>query len=408
MKKLFILILSSLSIYAFSNDFFNQKKEANRIKIPRRFFELEVNADFGGSNNLIGLKDFFTKELVIDINKTTEALPSQGFLLNFFLTPNVNMNLCLKNGLEIGLNTGLDLQANSNISKKLFEFIANGNSLNETISFTANLDADAFAFASTTVGLDLFGFHIKASPTLFTPLLFATTKDTSASFINDANGKIIASVSTTAQLFTAFKFDESYTPTTPNLNFGFDIEGSIERKIFETLQAQIYTRIPLVPGRLPYYSEIKMNAKYEIDGILSLFYSEQKGTPSFESTNSGFSDSSLFINRPFRLGAQVAWRPFGKWCTFGALLGFGVKAPFSEYAIFYPEYKLYNEAMLLNILGINLTSMYMNRTFIHQVGAIINLRVVELDVGISAQGTSLLQSFSLSGAGAYVAVKVGF
>ena len=55
-----------------------------------------------------------------------------------------------------------------------------------------------------------------------------------------------------------------------------------------------------------------------------------------------------------------------------------------------------------------LSTEYRDQLFIHQIGATLNVRVLQLDVGISSQSASFKKSFEVSGVGAYAYITMGF
>ena len=128
----------------------------------------------------------------------------------------------------------------------------------------------------------------------------------------------------------------------------------------------------------------------------------------FDSGEKIYGKEKYWISRPFRTGAEIAWRPFGNWMKFGALLGLGVKYPWTSEAKPYIEYKGTVEASLFNILGINFSSSYINEVFVHQAGFMLNCRVLEIDCGVSAQGANFKKSCQGSGFGAYTGIRIGW
>ena len=93
---------------------------------------------------------------------------------------------------------------------------------------------------------------------------------------------------------------------------------------------------------------------------------------------------------------------------FNALLGFGVKYPWTEDAKAYVEYKASVETSIFNVIGVNFSSAYLNEVFIHQAGFMLNCRVLEFDFGVSAQGANFKKSCLGSGLGVYTGLRIGW
>jgi outer membrane protease len=119
------------------------------------------------------------------------------------------------------------------------------------------------------------------------------------------------------------------------------------------------------------------------------------------------------VNRPFRLGAEVAWRPFSKnWFTLTGSAGIAATNPFGadfDWATsLYPEYSVSADVTLVYVFGFNATSSYINHMFTQSLGFKLNLRLLELDVSIASSSADFLKSWTLAGATAYAGVKFGF
>lgn len=131
-------------------------------------------------------------------------------------------------------------------------------------------------------------------------------------------------------------------------------------------------------------------------------------TKSTEYSGLTYNSSEYYLHRPFKMGAQAVWRPFGKWCTFNSLLGFAVRNPFSSDAEFFMEYDFGVNFTILHILGFDISTSYENQIFMHSVGVILNFRLIEVNASVVCQGGNFVQSFKGTGAGCVIAVKIGF
>lgn len=403
------------------DEILDKKNEAlsnNRIEQPKRLFELGFLMNTNFSNNYFNANEMLVENLVIDLKKMADEMPEKGFNLNANFISNFYMNLNLNNGIHIGSSFGVESYGYLNVSKELFDFLGKGNSMNEKLSFDADLRSDAFFYMDLAVGFDLLGFHLELIPSVFLPLIHATTDNVNGYFENDKNGKISAMASADVLIysFTDMKpifdnnFDINKIMDSIKEGWGFDLSSTLEHKIFDSLNGCVYSRIPIVPGQLNYSTKMTIKASFDVDKVSDII--NKKFNNDFKISDKVYGRETFNLNRPLRVGTKVSWQPFGKWCTFGGLLGFGIKSPFMADAYGYAEYDLSVGLDFFvkkwNLLGINLSSSYLNEVFCHSVGLMLNFHVVEIDAGVSAVGGSFESSFKGAGLGAYILLAFGW
>lgn len=391
------------------------KKEKKVFDIPRRIFEIGFDANFGISNNYFATADILKKELEIDLRKIADEIDTKGLSFDFIFSSDFFMNLNLKNGVSVGLSSGIESSGNGLVSKEVFEFLGYGNDLNETISVDGNVDASVFAYTKTDVTFFIKNFRVNFGPAVFFPLVHVETSKFDSNFLNSSNGAIQAEVVATYKInscmplesFFENEYSDLFNLNNMDFTMGFDLSGSVEHQIFETLMGRAYMRLPIVPGSMGNAVSSTLEMRYGADDLFDMIKNDDDNLH-FDSGEKTYSKEKYWISRPFRTGAEIAWRPFGKCVKFGALLGFGVKYPWTGEAKGYIEYEGSFEASLFNILGVNLSTAYMSEIFIHQAGFMLNCRVLEFDFGVSAQGANLEKSFKGSGFGAYSGIRIGW
>ncbi len=391
------------------------KKEKKVFDIPRRIFEIGFDANFGISNNYFATADILKKELEIDLRKIADEIDPKGLSFDFIFSSDFFMNLNLKNGVSVGLSSGIESSGNGLVSKEVFEFLGYGNDLNETISVDGNVDVSVFAYTKTDVTFFIKNFRVNFGPAVFFPLVHVETSKFDSNFLNSSNGAIQAEVVATYKInscmplesFFENEYSDLFNLNNMDFTMGFDLSGSVEHQIFETLMGRAYMRLPIVPGSMGNAVSSTLEMRYGADDLFDMIKNDDDNLH-FDSGEKTYSKEKYWISRPFRTGAEIAWRPFGKCVKFGALLGFGVKYPWTGEAKGYIEYEGSFEASLFNILGINLSTAYMSEIFIHQAGFMLNCRVLEFDFGVSAQGANLEKSFKGSGFGAYTGIRIGW
>lgn len=388
---------------------------AYNMDIPKRFLELGVDVDFGISNNYFAAKEMLKKEVVVDFAEMAGKLGDKGLQFDGMLNASGFMNLNLKNGISVNAKTGYESNGKGSISKELFDFIGNGNSMNETLSVDGDMNLDMFAYTSADVKFDLKDFRIGVGLGLFVPLMHVEATNTRAYFQNGPDGSIVTKATAGFKINSCCDMqpvleDGFSMPSVTGENgatVGVDLNGSVEKEIFNSLTARGYMRLPIVPGSLKEVAYASYDMNYSADTVISMV---QGGGDNFdlEEGDKIYGSEKYWISRPFHMGAEVAWRPFGQYVTFGGLLGFGVKYPWTSEATGFAEYRLSIDASIFNMLGLNLSTSYMNEVFVQQVGLMLNFRVLEIDVGVSSQGADFAKSCAGSGIGAFAAVKIGW
>ena len=410
MKKLISLLFSAVFFFCFSNI---SVFALERMDFKNRIFEIGFDADFGLSNNYFAANDFLKEELTVELNKMASELDDNGLKFNFLFATSFFTRLNLKNGVSVALSTGLDSYGTGNISKELFEFLSDGNELNETLETDGSLDANMFFYVTNDVEFELLGFRVGISPSVFVPVLHAEAKNINAKFTNDSSGNIDMELSagikfnSPADLQSLFD-DKSADFLLKSLSsgWGFDLSSSLEHQITRTLAGRGYIRIPIVPGHTTYSAFANYTTTYHADDVIDLV--SNGGELNNNADDIVYDEEKIWISRPFRTGGEICWKPFGRHVSFNALLGFGVKYPWTNDAKGYFEYKAGIDARLFNILGVKMSTAYLKEVFIHQVGFMMNFRVIELNCVVSAQGANFIPSCRGSGIGAYVGVCFGW
>ena len=75
---------------------------------------------------------------------------------------------------------------------------------------------------------------------------------------------------------------------------------------------------------------------------------------------------------------------------------------------FYVDYSVAGRLSLWNILSLSLSHSYMDEIFKNEIALALNIRLAEVDAGVSFQSPSFTKSFTGAGVGAFVTVCVGF
>lgn len=426
MKKIICLLMTAIIATSafFANNFFSS-----------RIFEVEVNAPVGVSNDALSLNDILVKDLVIDLKKINDNLPEKGMTLGVIANPNVSLDLNIL-GFSIGATVGVNANAKIGIGKDLFEFLGNGYNAGETMN-VALVDpyADVFAYVEAPIGINTKKFSLSVIPTVFVPLVSLDDTTINAKLTNGATGELRANIKADANIYTN-KILTSFIPAnggqpgsnpaeggsapapsdpspTPNIDFnqvmqyaGLDVGFDVGVPITKHLDIRADGRIPIMPGKM----DAKVNVKAEMDIDTSLKEmssgSFKPEAPNYLMTTSEL-ETPIEVSRPLKFHAYVDYNPVNVLeLTAGA--GLGVRHPGSDSVSYYPEYYASVGVNLIDLLKASVSTEYTDEVFIHSLSAVLNLRFLEVDAGVSLQSPTFARSFDAAGLGANVSVIVGF
>lgn len=380
---------------------------------PRRKIEFSLEGQAAVSNNYFTTGEFLVKNVVVNLRKIADNMPSSGWSLDAAVDAKtaVNINLSEKNRFSFFMD--VDGTGSGNIEKELFELIGYGNDLDKTYDITGKAFADVF-WETGFSWRRKFGdkLAITFTPAVYSPLVFMKASDTSVTIRANSAGSMTAEADAKLNIYSAFPHDissgDNYFSYLANAA-GFDMSVSGEYPLYDRLDVGGYIHIPVIPGRTKYLSTSTAYANYVVNNVLSDIrknndlLTHDSGTKDWE-----YSEETKNINRPLRIGAQAAYRPFGSWLTLSPMLGYECRYPFMSEAVSSVEYNLAASVLFKNILGAHLSTGLINQVFIQEFGTMLNMRVFELDTSFSLQGRSFVNCFRGSGFGAKIGLKFGF
>lgn len=409
MKKLFSIFVLSIvfACSAFSYGFFSN-----------RFFEIKFDTSLGLSNNTIALDDILQKNLVIDLGKIAEEMPSSGFNVTASgdIFGGIGVNIL---GIHAGVDLGLDLFTKFTIADGIFDLLGTGNvdedGNRKAIDVGMNFEGQSFAHIDANAAFKLGKLKFDFTPSIFAPLFHLTTDNSYIKLNNTDDAEFTMDVKTAGLLYLSNElsdFTNFDIGTITNKMFnslGFDITASVGYQLFGPLTLIGNIRIPMAPGHLNY----KYGVSYE-ESIATSFEEIMAGNmPSLNPTLTP-SDAELVdfkIHRPFKLNVGADFAPFGNLLHLNASFGLGVRNPFSKikadtYA--YCEYFAGCKVSALNIVGASISTEYTDEVFKHAIGFFLNLRATEIDFTISTSSSDFAKSCKGAGIAANLVLYAGF
>ena len=389
---------------------------------PHRIVEVGLDSQAGASNNYFRVDEIFTKNLVIDLRKISNDLSSSGLELDYYTKEKLFVNVNISPKFRLGFFTETEGSGYINVPHRLFEILGHGYQAGENASFDIEGYADLFYNIGASFRTTLFEkYGVTFTPTYYVPLAYMEKTTATVSVASLDDGSIAARADAQVSVYSAVslqKYKEnkfSAGDVTGDIvrslsSGGFDLSLAVERPIFPKLDVGAFVRIPMIPARLNHKMTMDVYGYYTVNKLMGILDKSMEqdydyGVDDVVYTSGG----SKKIWRPFRIGAEAAWRPFGSWFVLRPMLALVVRNPYtSGVRAVYPEFSLSAEAAFRNMLGINFSTNYLNRVFVQQVGIMLNFRVFELNVKAMLRGGSFINSFNWTGAGAYVGVRFGF
>ena len=419
MKKIFLtfLIILLVSSFCFAG---SKRKKKNNGFFDHRVVELKTDIPVNFSNNVFGLFDFFKKEIEIDLPKIASEIPENGFNTILSTNPNVGLNINLANFLKVGVNAGVNIYGDLNLSKDFFTFLGTGNELYKDMDFVISSNFDVFAYVNANVGLTISKLTLGIAPSIFVPVANFHTNELGIKFKNTQEGLISLKFVGDMNLYTFkdfgfsngffgnMQFDTSTLWQEIFDSMGIDCEFFGGWQLFDNLNVMVNCRVPIVPGKLYYKTPINMHASVETS-LMDIFSGEglsdmfDYGFGEMQTT-----DETTIINRPLKANLSLCYKPLGNFFTLDLKGGVGVNHPFLDDFSVYPEYLVGVKLSLLNIISARVCTEYTDKIFIHSIDATVNVRLVELNVGVQFSSSDFVKSLQGTGFGAHIIYCIGF
>lgn len=403
MKKILacIFAVSIISTAAFSKNFFSQ-----------RYFEIKVGTDVDFSNNLFTANELLVQDLEIDLKKLAQECPESGFNLRAGANPNLGLNLNIKN-FHLGIDAGVDVYESLTVGKGLFDFLGYGNTIGEESKFTLDNNTEVFAYSQVDLGLKIGKVRFNVKPAVFLPLVSIRGSGGTITVKNDTDGNMIASMDLDMDVYSIAEIqqtsdgkiviDPEKLQAAFTKGYGFDIAGGLGIDVSDSFIIGANCRIPVLPGHLNYKSNVKtgFDFKMKVTDYQNAETTKQDVTITTTETN-------LAVHRPLKASAYFDKNMLGTLFNLHAAGGIGIRSPFCDQAVIYPEYYVGFTLNVFDIFRLGVSTEYTDQVFIHQVGTTVNIRLIQIDLGLSSQSSDFKKSWSVPGVGAYAYVTVGF
>jgi len=421
MKKLLLFLLTCLIIIpclSAENPFDEPRKQ---FGFSDRSFEMGFNANAVFSNNFLTIGDFFSETLVLDLDKL-----NSGFKVNLGLGASpFYFHVGDKDKWGFGLSTYVGVTGILGLPGNILSF---GDAKDERF----DLGGAVFASTEASVYFNIEKFKVSVRPTLFYTMAHMKIKrdaenDFSYTFFNEDEGPVINVRYDDVRLYTAFPismdgfyFDSNNISGSPGFDLTFSVEYPLakELKLTEILPILDFdvgvelSGFPIVPSTLRHYLKVAGRIGSTDPIILADIDLADENFDFNEIFKAEFdiSDGEEPANfwRPFKFLAWANWRPImgSRLLTVTPVLGFSVDQIYANKAAF--EGGINASLSLANIFIVTVGINYFDRIWTNSLDFIINLKFVQLDIGIDMRSQSFIRSWSAGGVGVNFGLRFGF
>ena len=292
-------------------------------------------------------------------------------------------------------------------------------------SGTFDVGVAAFTDFAVPVFFHLGDFKVKVRPAAYVPLLYVKP-DIRYDFgpVTDENGRLDErfELSYDMRIFSPFSLEgmlggggfDMGNMSGIGGSLGYDVSFGVEYPIYSWLSAGVdIVNLPLVPARPEHYARMSGSVVYDTGDIDPNAVSEGKadiagGMPEINPEDTVFGrNSDTRILRPFAMLAYANYRPFrGRIVTLIPSFGFSVNRLYVRPASV--EGGLSARVDLANIFATTVGVNYNDRRWRNSLDFMLNLRVIEINFGVSLQAHDFVRSFKGYGFGAGIGLKMGW
>ena len=377
--------------------------------LKNRTVEFGVIIDVGAANNFFTARDFFKETAVVNLNRIGDALMLD---VGANITP-FFFNFNWKDRWGFGLFVNLDVTGHISLSGNLLRF-------QHAIKDHFGVGSAVFAEGGVWASFPVKNFKVRLRPAYFMPVIYLEP-NISYTYITRSGGYIQAQVIYDLQVYAALPLEALLGADGSSLDMAAFSLGSISGAggvdlglgfdyILSpalTLGAD-FTHVPLVPARLKDYMRLQGEAGINTDDLLGGM--DGGGIDSLitlPEMNPVYGTGDKDVLRPFKTNFFLEYRPEGsRTIALIPSLGFAISplfvGPFSL------EGGVRVRGSLANILNTAIGIHYTDRLWKNSLDLALNLRVFELDIGLSLQSQDFIKSWSGAGLGVTLGLKFGW
>ncbi|MDR0556427.1 MAG: hypothetical protein LBG43_00945 [Treponema sp.] len=401
-----------------------QKKKG--VPYPyRRYFEFGVNnVGAGFANNFLGIGDILRKQIVVN-RELFEKIKTDGFMVDADVDADAFINLNTRNwGVDITASVAGDVGFQA--PKSLFTLLVEGNKDLHSSSGTFSVYGAVYAEAAVDIHTRLLKskrLKISVIPSLFIPMLYIPKNGFSYNLIMERE-RALFSIDGALDVYTPFSMDTLMNDS-GNIDYmsildakGFDLSLNAEYDAFKdrydwlTVGFNVKS-IPIAAANLQYRAHVSLVEKpwniIDTDDLIGGLAGGADGLFNLPDSDDITFDYSLkgeiAVKRPVRFDLYSNIRPFGtKIVVVRSSIGLTVANALDGKRHF--NYSLTAE-LNTPVFLLRLFTAYDELVYKHGLMIGLNLRLVEVDVGLDVRSRDLARSLDLSGVRVWAGARIG-
>jgi hypothetical protein len=389
------------------------ESEGGSRRVKNRGFELGiVNLNVNLANSFMGVGEFFRETVSIDIENF-----EKGFRFGFGadVRPiffNVNLQDRWGFGMDIARVTAY---GNIDISGNLLRIKrTDGDNFGVGAAVFADVGFPAFFHVKD---FKIKDFEVKDLKIKIRPAVFATigytVPDMRYTYKNRNDGSLIE-IAYAVQVYTPFSLDENNPQGFTGSAIGVDLGAGREFQKYSWLDLGVdITNIPLIPSKMSHYMRIKDKVFVDSSKINLTDLLDGKDLPEDvlylpENFDPVYGTKDRLVLRPFKMVFRADYRPLEtRLLSIIPTLGFSVNGLYVSPGSIEAGVKVRCDMENRFIVTLGLMN-YEDRLWKNSIDLVLNLRAVEIDLGIAMQSQDFAKSWQAAGLSIDFGLKFGW
>jgi hypothetical protein len=390
--------------------------EAEVLDKPRRTLEWGMDLGLDFANSYLGPSDIFTPAKVIKIS--LDEFAKRSFDVSAAAETELFIAFDSGRGVNFRIFAGVQSLFYASLSKEITQFVGAGNPDTPSFQGSGSLGLSVFLDAGIRGTAKVNRWTFSAAPSLFIPLAYAQKQEVKVNFEGEEYLKAQASADMIVHSLVPLIDEEGEmfpdNPSPANTGAGIDMTMMAGYALFPWLDlGGIIRNCPIFPAKLEDYTRVTMTAGFDMgeEGLLDLaqggdFDLGDKLTgPDFDYKPGR---DSKYIFRPLGFEVNALYKPvYNKVIKIGLKpsLGFSVLTIYDEFCF---NWGLEGRVDLGPVFALTLASGLREKIWKQSLDLELNMKILELDLGIAFQSQDFIGSFMARGLNASLGFRLGW
>ncbi|GHV67710.1 hypothetical protein AGMMS49928_05350 [Spirochaetia bacterium] len=383
---------------------------------PRRFFEWGMDVGAGFGNSFLRPTDIFNSDRLIKID--LDEFAKRSFDIAFDAEAKTFFALNPNEKWSFQLYTGVDAKMFSSISQEIAAYLAEGNADKSDFTGTGNFGFSVFADVGLKGSRKWGKWTFGATPAVYAPLLYSSKPEMKVRL--NTGESLEASLMFDTELYSAIPLEDYLSSLLPesatmsgasssqSFPLGFDLSLAAEYDLFPVFSVGgVISHIPIVPATMN--NRARIRASYELpsgQSLLDMLTGDEFDAGDIK-YDVNFDDNGVLVFRPLRFDVFAQYKPFSsRLVVLKPSIGFSVLTVYGDMLCL--NGGLEAQLNLGRVFTLSASSSLLENIWRQQAGFELNLKVLELDLGVSSQSQDFLGSFQLRGLGVTFGLRLGW